>query len=80
VSEESQETISVLNGPTDLVLAIAYSPDGMTIAAGSVDTKIWLWGRATSEAKQATGCCEVCGAELGFIEKLTGQKRCKQHR
>jgi WD40 repeat protein len=80
VSEESQETISVLNGPTDLVLSIAYSPDGMTIAAGSADMKIWLWGRATREAEQATGCCEVCGAELGFIEKLTGQKRCKQHR
>jgi WD40 repeat protein/tetratricopeptide (TPR) repeat protein len=29
---------------------------------------------------RATGRCEMCGAELGVLAKLTGRKRCRKHR
>lgn len=27
-----------------------------------------------------TGCCEICGAKLGFLDKIGGHTHCKLHR
>src|SRR5439155_14207558 len=42
------------------VLALAFSPDGKTLAAGSWDGDIWLWDVATrKEIKRLTGTGEI---------------------
>ncbi|MDE0552658.1 MAG: hypothetical protein OXI24_00455 [Candidatus Poribacteria bacterium] len=35
--------ITTLGGHADVVLSIAYSPDGKTLASGSSNNKIKLW-------------------------------------
>ena len=37
-------TRGALTGPGDTVYALAFSPDGHTLAAASADTLIWRWG------------------------------------
>ena len=37
-----------LTGPRGLVTAVAFSPDGHTLAAASQDDKVWLWTLAAS--------------------------------
>jgi WD40 repeat protein len=36
-----------LSGPTDWVLALAFSPDGKQLAAGGQDGRLWLWDVST---------------------------------
>ena len=40
-----------LEGHTDYVLAVAFSPDDRTLASGSADQTIWLWDTDTGEHK-----------------------------
>lgn len=42
-------TIAVLKGHTDLVYAIAFSPDGKQLATGSFDKSVRLWDAATGK-------------------------------
>ena len=35
-----------LTGPTSYVWAVAFSPDGSTLAAGVTDGTVWLWNLA----------------------------------
>jgi WD40 repeat protein len=40
---------SKLTGPTDALLCVAFSPDGMRLAAGGYDRRLYLWDLATSK-------------------------------
>ncbi|HJY00139.1 MAG TPA: hypothetical protein VJ351_04915, partial [Streptosporangiaceae bacterium] len=35
-----------LTGPTSYVWAVAFSPDGTTLAAGITDGNVWMWNLA----------------------------------
>ena len=35
-----------LTGPTSYVWAVAFSPDGTTLAAGVTDGNVWMWNLA----------------------------------
>lgn len=46
-----------LEGHSDSVTAVAFSPDGQTIVSGSHDKTIKLWNAATGELQQTLGDC-----------------------
>lgn len=47
---DTGEQLVVLEGHTDTVLGVAYSPDGMHIASGSNDGTIRVWDAGTGES------------------------------
>ena len=52
---------AVLEGHTDFVWSVSYSPDGQTLASGSGDNTIRLWdvstGQQKGRARRPYGCC-----------------------
>jgi WD40 repeat protein len=40
---KSRKVFRVLRGPVQAVLALAFSPDGKTLAGGGADRVVWLW-------------------------------------
>ncbi len=44
---QTGEELDLISGHTDWVLSIAFSPDGQTLASGSMDSTIRLWDAAT---------------------------------
>ena len=53
LSAQEPKLPDTLKGHTDGVYCVAYSPDGKTLASGSVDKTIKLWSVATGK-EQAT--------------------------
>ena len=54
------------HGHTDAVYSVAYSPDGKTVASGSLDSDIMLWD--ISQARQSGD------AQKPIVAKYTGHK------
>ena len=49
LSAQQPKLRNTLKGHTQQVLTVSYSPDGMTLASGSVDKTIKLWGLKKAE-------------------------------
>src|SRR5205823_14007432 len=49
------ETIATFKGHTELVYAVAFSPDGKYLATGSFDNTIKLWEAATGKELKTFG-------------------------
>ena len=45
-------TVKTLTGHTDKVGSVAFSPDGTTLASGSLDGKVFLWETTTGQRKK----------------------------
>ena len=43
--------VALLAGKTGAINSVAFSPDGVTLASGSNDNKVWLWDVRTGEPK-----------------------------
>jgi WD40 repeat protein len=50
---KTRKVVRVLRGPVQAVLALAFSPDGKTLAAGGADRVIWLWDLASGKPSDA---------------------------
>lgn len=49
---ETGKVTATLRGHTNIVFAIAFSPDGARLASGSTDKSIMLWKIPNSEGKE----------------------------
>jgi WD40 repeat protein len=77
---ESGEALRTLEGHTSFVNSVAFAPDGQTLASGSRDDTVRLWGvlseaevAATSEVQEAIlGRWAVVRGPQGAIEREPG--------
>lgn len=68
---EGQED-GILRGHTDRVKAVAFAPDGQTLASGSFDKTIKLWDLTTGKEQAALFGHMDMVASVAFAPRLTG--------
>ena len=56
-----------LAGPTSYVEAVAFSPDGHLLAAGSADDTVWLWDMADPAKPRLGATKPLTGSETGIV-------------
>jgi len=68
---ESEALVRTLEGHTDFVYSVAFSPDGKTIASGSYDNTIKLWDISTDRRrKEDARLYPYIAAGLGLLYDL----------
>lgn len=65
-SAQERKEVCTLKGHTDSVLALAFSPDGKTLASGSSDGTIKLWEVATCKERETLHADKLAVQSLAF--------------
>jgi len=70
LSAQEPKLRATLKGHTDAVVAVAFSPDGMTLASASYDGTLKLWDMTTGKERATLGEYKGCLGCVAFSGRL----------